>query len=495
VRALAWIFPLIRLGSIREVACPFADAGTATIVALACPYGGVVSRAMPRLTQAPVRYARAAGVNIAYQVLGDGPIDIVYVPGLLNLIEATAEEPAIERHFERMTSFSQLVIFDKRGTGLSDRVPAEEMADPARRMEDLIAVMDAVGVQRATLFATADGALVALRFAARCPERVQALVILEGTAKWVAGEGYDAGVPVDLIPPAEIWDELWGSETDPLVVEMVAPSVAADPRWRRVLGRMQRRAGTPAAARLYWETTMLGEDVRDVLSEIAAPTLVMHSAGDTVVPVAQGRFLAAGIEGARFVELPGADHFHWFTNGDAVADETQAFLTGSRSAVAGGRRLATVLFTDIVGSTEQARRLGDARWRDLLEDHDRLVRRHLARYGGQDIKFTGDGFLAHFEDPLPALACAQELCLAVKDIGLEIRAGMHTGHVELRGEDVVGMAVNVAARVLAQAGPSEVLVTRTIKDLLAGSGPTFVSRGVHQLKGVPDTWELYALEA
>jgi class 3 adenylate cyclase len=218
----------------------------------------------------------------------------------------------------------------------------------------------------------------------------------------------------------------------------------------------------------------------------------MHSVGDTLVPVAQGRFLAAGIEGARFVELPGADHFPWFLNGDAVADETQAFLTGSRGAVAGGRRLATVLFTDIVGSTAQADRLGDARWRDLLEDHDRLVRRHLARYGGQEVKSTGDGFLALFEDPLPALACAQELCLALKDVGLEMRAGMHTGHVELRGDDVAGMAVNVAARVLTQAGPSEVLITRTIKDLLAGSGPNFVSRGVHQFKGVPDTWELYA---
>jgi pimeloyl-ACP methyl ester carboxylesterase len=340
---------------------------------------------MASLAHAPVRYARAGGVNVAYQVIGEGPIDIVYVPGLLNLIEATAEEPAIERHFERMASFSRLVIFDKRGTGLSDRVPAEEMADPARRMEDLIVVMGAVGLQRATLFATADGALVALQFAARYPERVQALVILEGTARWLAGEGYDAGVPVELMPPAEMWDEFWGSETDPLVVDLVAPSVAADPRWRSVLGRMQRRAGTPAAARLYWMTTMLSEDVRDVLSRIAAPTLVMHSADDMLVPAAQGRFLAAGIGGARYVRLPGADHFHWFTNGDAVADETQAFLTGSRGAVAGGRRLATVLFTDIVGSTDQAGRLGDARWRDLLEDHDRLVRRNLIRYGGQEI--------------------------------------------------------------------------------------------------------------
>ena len=447
---------------------------------------------MASLAEAPIRYARAAGVQVAYQILGHGPIDIVYVPGLLNLIEATAEEPAIERHFERMTSFSRLVIFDKRGTGLSDRVSAEEMADPARRLEDLIAVMDAVGLPAATLFATADGALIALQFAARFPERVQALVILEGTAKWVASQGYDAGVPLALMPPAEIWDEFWGNETEPQVVDLVAPSMAADARWRRVLGRMQRRAGTPAAARLYWETTMLNGDARGWLSAIVAPTLVMHSAEDQLVPAAQGRFVAAGIEGARYVEFPGADHFPWFTNGDAVADETQAFLTGSRGAVAGGRRLATVLFTDIVGSTEWAGRLGDARWRDLLEDHDRLVRRQLARYGGQEFMFTGDGFLALFEDPLPALACAQHLCGAVRDIGLEIRAGMHTGHVELRGDDVAGMVVNVAARVLALANDSEVLVTRTVKDLLAGSGPTFASRGIHDLKGVPDAWELYA---
>jgi class 3 adenylate cyclase len=448
---------------------------------------------MVSLAQAPVRYARAAGVNVAYQILGDGPIDIVYVPGSLNLIEATAEEPAIERHFERMTSFSRLVIFDKSGTGLSDRVSAEEMADPARRMDDLIAVMDAVGLKQATLFATADGAFVALRFAARYPERVQALVILEGTARWVADEGYDAGVPVELVLPAEAWDEFWGSESDPLSVDLLAPSVAADPRWRRVLGRMQRRSGTPAAARLFWETTYLDGDVRDLLSEIAAPTLVMHSAKDRLIPAAQARFLAAGIKGARYVELPGADHFVWFTNGDAAADETQSFLTGSRGAAAGGRRLATVLFTDIVGSTDHAGRLGDARWRDLLEDHDRLVRRQLARYGGEAIKFTGDGFLALFEDPLAALACAQDLCLRVTEIGLELRAGIHAGRVELRGEDdVAGMAVNVAARVLALAGHSEVLVTRTVKDLLAGSGPPLISHGVHQLKGVPDTWELYA---
>jgi class 3 adenylate cyclase len=291
-----------------------------------------------------------------------------------------------------------------------------------------------------------------------------------------------------------VWDEFWGNETEPHVVDVVAPSVAADTGWRKVLGRMQRRAGTPAAARLYWQTTMVKGDVRHLLADVRAPTLILHSAEDVIIPAAQGRFLGANIEGARFVELPGADHFHWFTNGDKVADEIQWFLTGSRGSDTGGRRLATVLFTDIVGSTAKAGELGNARWRDLLDDHDRLVRRHITRHDGQAIKFTGDGFLVLFADPLAALTCAQDLATSVKDLGFEIRAALHTGRVELRGEDVSGMAVNVAARVLAEAGASEVLVTRTVKDLLAGSGPTFVARGSRELKGVPDVWELYAVE-
>jgi class 3 adenylate cyclase/pimeloyl-ACP methyl ester carboxylesterase len=446
------------------------------------------------LAEAPVRYARAGDVNVAYQVLGEGALDIVLIPGLLNLIEATAEVPALERYFNRMTSFSRVVMFDKRGTGLSDRVPATDMADADRRLEDLLAVMDAVGLERATLLATADGAHVALLCAARHPERVQALIIVQGTARWLAAEGYEAGVPPEMASNRAVWDEFWGNETEPHVVDLVAPSVAADTGWRRVLGRMQRRAGTPAAARLYWQTTMVKGDVRHLLADVRAPTLILHSAEDVIIPAAQGRFLGANIEGARFVELPGADHFHWFTNGDKVADEIQWFLTGSRGSDTGGRRLATVLFTDIVGSTAKAGELGNARWRDLLDDHDRLVRRHITRHDGQAIKFTGDGFLVLFADPLAAVTCAQDLATSVKDLGFEIRAALHTGRVELRGEDVSGMAVNVAARVLAEAGASEVLVTRTVKDLLAGSGPTFVARGSRELKGVPDVWELYAVE-
>jgi class 3 adenylate cyclase len=443
------------------------------------------------LAEAPIRYARVGGVNIAFQVLGDGPEAIVYVPGLLNLIETTSEVPALERHFDRVTDFSTVVMFDKRGTGLSDRVPAAEMADHAARLEDVMAVMDAAGLERANLFATADGALVAIECAALHPERVSALIILQGTARWLTGEGYPAGVPEELAAPPEIWDEHWGNEEQPHVVEQVAPSAAADPWWRTVLGRIQRRAGTPRAAWLYWNATMVNGDVRELLPRVRVPTLIMHSAGDVIIPVAQGRFLAENIAGARFVELPGADHFHWFINGDRVAEETRTFLTG-RGAAFGGRRLATVLFTDVVGSSERAAELGDAKWRDLLENHDRLIGRAAARHGGRVIKSTGDGLLVLFDDPFAAVSCAREVSHAVDQLGLEIRAGVHSGLVELRGEDVSGIAVNVAARVLAEADASEVLVTRTVKDLLAGSGGSFHARGARRLKGIPDSWELYA---
>ena len=447
---------------------------------------------MAALRDAPIRYARAGEVNIAYQVLDGGPVDIVYVPGLLNLIESIAEEPALERHFERMATFAKVVIFDKRGTGLSDRVPVDETADVETRLADISAVMDAAELSHAALFATADGAIPAILFAARHPERVDALVILEGTARWLGADGYDEGFARDPTPPLELWNERWGDEIDPFLVEENSPSMAHDQRWRRVLGRMQRRAGTPSAAYSYWQT-FAKSDVRSALQEIRAPALVMHAASDVLMPVGQGRAIAAGIPGARFVELPGADHFHWFTNADRVAAETQELLTGARGGAGGARRLSTVLFTDIVDSTARAGELGDSRWRDLLSSHDRLVRSYLDRYGGQEVKFTGDGVLALFDDPQTALECAGALTIAVRDLGLEIRAGIHTGMVEMRGDDVGGMAVHVAARVLATAGASEVLVTRTVRDLLLGLDVKLESRGAYDLKGVPEHTELYAL--
>jgi class 3 adenylate cyclase len=441
---------------------------------------------------APVRYASAGEVNVAYQVFGAG-VDLVYVPGLLNVIEAAAEEPAVERHFERMASFARVALFDKRGTGLSDRVSAEEMADLGSRLADLTAVMDAAEMSSAALFATADGAIPAILFAAHHPERVDALVILQGTARWGAAPDYPEGIPADRLQP-EVWNERWGNEANPHVVELLAPSMASDRRWRRALGRLQRRSGTPRAAYNYWQT-FARADARDALTDVRAPTLVMHAAGDRLIPVAQARVMAAQLPNARFVELPGADHFHFFTNSDRVAAETQELLTGRRGGAGGARRLATVLFADIVGSTQQLSDLGDARWRDVLSTFERLVRSSLLRHGGHEVAFIGDGFLSLFDDPAAAIDCAAELVTDVRELGIEIRAGIHTGMVEVRGDDVAGMGVHIAARVMGAAGPSEVLITRTVGDLLLGSDTQLEPRGPRELKGIPEPLELFALRA
>ncbi len=440
---------------------------------------------------APVRYVSAGDVNVAYQVFGVG-VDLVYVPGSLNLIEATAEEPAIERHFERMATFARVALFDKRGTGLSDRVSAEEMADVGSRLADLTSVMDAAEMSSAALFATADGAIPAILFAAQHPERVTALVILQGTARWGAAPDYPAGLPLELIPPVAVWTERWGNEMDPQSVELLAPSMASDPRWRRTLGRLQRRSGTPRAAYTYWQT-FAQADARQALSSVRAPTLVMHAAGDRMIPVAQARAMAEGIAGARFVELPGADHFHFFTNAGRVAAETQELLTGSRGGTGGARRLATVLFADIVGSTGHLSELGDLRWRDVLSSYERTVRSELLRHGGQEVDLMGDGLLALFDDPVGAIECGAALVDSVAEIGVEIRCGIHAGMVEIRGGDVAGMGVHVAARVMGAAGPSEVLVTRTVSDLVLGSEIDLVPRGPQELKGIPDPVVLFAL--
>lgn len=429
---------------------------------------------------------------MAYQVFGNGGVDLVYVPGQLNLIEATGEEPAIERHLERMATFARVALFDKRGTGLSDRVSAEEMADVDSRLADLAAVMDAAEMPRAALFATADGAIPAIRFAACQPDRVDALVILQGTARYLAGESYPEGFARDPTRSLDVYNEHWGNEMDPFAVRWLAPSMATDPRWRRVLGRMQRRCGTPRSARSYWQT-FAREDATDALADVQAPALVMHATGDPLIPVGQGRALARGIAGARFVELPGADHFHWFTNADRVAAETQELLTGSRGGAGGARRLATVLFIDIVGSTERLSEVGDTRWRDVLGRYESLVRSHLVRHGGQAVSFIGDGVLALFDDPVAAVDCAAELTNAVRELGLELRAGVHTGVVEIRGQDVAGIGVHIAARVMAAAGASEVLVTRTVSDVLLGTGTRLDPRGAHELKGVSERLELFAL--
>ena len=437
-----------------------------------------------------VRYVTVGDVNVASQVRGGGDLDVVYVPGLLNLIEATEEEPAIARHLDRMAAFSRMVTFDKRGTGLSDRVSPAEMADRERRMDDLAGVMGAVGLEACVLFATADGTLTALEFAARHPERVRALVLWAATARMLTTEGYEPGLPPEAHPPLEQWQARWGNEDDPMALEILAPSMQDDPRWRVALARMERRAATPRAAHAYWQTIM-DTDVRDLLADIRAPTLVLTAEHDRLIPAVQGRFVADRIDGARHVEVPEGEHFFWFQDGDAVTQHVEEFLTGGRRGPAGGRRLATVVFGDIVGSTEIAGRLGDARWRDLLESHDRIVRHELQRFGGEEVKFTGDGFLALFDVPDAAIDCAAATIEAMAPLRLELRVGVHCGTVEMRGADVAGMAVNVAARLLGHGGASEIVVTRTVKDLLAGGGRAMAPLGRHELKGVPDEWELY----
>ena len=427
---------------------------------------------------------------MAYQVLGNGPLDIVYVPGLLNLIEAGAEEPALARHLDRLTAFSRVVLFDKRGTGLSDRVPADEMADAQRRLDDLIGVMDALGLASAVLLATADGTAIATRFAARhraaCMPRA-----LRRERRMLAARA---------MTPACHPRHAAGRASGGSMGQRRAPDgrrgARAEHAARQALGaalaRMERRAATPRAAHAYWQKAGVEADVRDLLADVKAPTLVIHAAGDLLVPVAQGRFVAQAISGARHIELAGGEHFFWFQDGDVVTQHVEEFVTGGRSRHVGGRRLATVVFGDIVGSTGTAARLGDARWRDLLESHDLLVRRGLRRFGGEEIKFTGDGFLALFDATDSAVDFSSAMISEVTALGVELRVGLHTGTLELRGGDVAGMAVNVAARLLGHATGSDIVLTRTVRDLLGGAH-LMTPLGRKRLKGISDEWELYRI--
>jgi class 3 adenylate cyclase len=436
----------------------------------------------------PVAYARSAdGVNIAYQVMGDGPVDAVAAPAFLHLIDAAHDVPALARHYERLAGFCRVIAFDKRGVGLSDRVATSEMLRLDNRLDDLRAVMDAAGSERAAILGGGDGCQIAITFAATYPGRVSALFLGSPTAKYLWAPDYAEGIPPHHLVPEKVWMERWGNDSAPLSVETLAPSVAADPRWRAMLARLQRRAGTPSSACRYWNCAFAETDIRDLLPAVQAPTLVAHVRDDRVFPIAQGRYVAQGIEGAQFVELPGADTLYWFENGDRVAELLEELVTGALARPRNDRRLATLLMTDIVNSTVTAANLGDSRWRELLDSHDIESRRTIERYGGRVVKFTGDGYLAR------GIEAALELIAVIADLGIPIRAGVHTGSVEVRGDDIGGVAVNTCARVQALARPSETLVTRTVKDLVAGTGFSFSERGTHELRGVPDTWQLFAV--
>lgn len=434
-------------------------------------------------------YTRSGNVNIAYQVVGDGPTDIVYVPGWVSNVELMWDDPGFARFLRRLSSFARLITFDKRGTGLSDPVPLDNLPDFDTRMDDLRAVMDAAGSRSATIFGHSEGGTLSILFAATHPERTDGLILAGSYAKRIRSDDYPwAPTAEERAREIEHVAEAWG-QTDWL--EEAAPSRSHDPAFQAWFSRYLRMSASPGAAAALLEMNSAA-DVRGALAAVTAPTLLLYRQDDEDVNVEEGRYIADAIEGARLVELPGADHVFWAGDFEPLLQEIEEFVTGRRGSSDPERRLTTVLFTDIVDSTQHAAELGDLTWRRLLERHNRLVRDELARWGGVEISTTGDGFLATFDGPARAINAALSIAPLVSDLDLQVRCGVHTGMVEVVDDDVAGLAVHIGARVgsLAQAG--EVLVSSTVKDLVAGSGFTFEDRGTHILKGVPDEWRVYA---
>ena len=436
------------------------------------------------------QYARSGDVSIAYQVVGDGPIDLVLVLGFATHLELQWESPPFARFFERISSFSRLIMFDKRGTGLSD--PVADVATLEQRIDDVRAVMDAVGSERATLFGISEGGPVSVLFAATHPGRVSNLVLHGAMGRTTEAPDYPWASPAEALreSAAEFIAPYWGQQADGMV-ELFAPSWADDPQAVEFTARMERSAASPAMIQQIFEM-FLDIDVRAILPTIQVPTLVIHRHGDRVVNRRAGKELAAQIPGAQYVELPGIDHLPWAGDSDAVLGEIEQFLTGTRSVPEPDRVLATVMFTDIVGSTEQAAAFGDARWREVLVAHQVAVRDELRLFRGHEVKTLGDGCLATFDGPARAIRCGQAIAEAARSLDLEVRIGLHCGEVELMDEDVGGIAVHIAARVGALAGAGEVLVSSTVKDLVAGSGIQFEDRGAKHLKGISDEWRLFA---
>jgi class 3 adenylate cyclase len=436
-----------------------------------------------------IAYAKSRGLNVAYSLAGDGPIDLVLVPGFVSHLEAGFELPAIERAVRRLTRFARVISFDKPGTGLSDPIDGPQTLE--HRMEDLTAVLDSAGAERAALFGISEGAPMSALFAATHADRTQALIMYGSYARGSATDDYPWAPEWDQVEAAaQMIDTEWGKG---LWLDVYAPSVAADPEFARWWSHYQRVAASPAMAKAV--VRLAAEiDIRDVLPAISAPTLVLHRSGDFLWPVEGARFVAESIPGARLVELAGEDHFPFAGDVELLLDEVESFLTGTRHAPESDRRLLTVLFTDIVESTEQLAQLGDRRWRGLLERHDALIRAELKRHGGREIKTTGDGFLATFEGPARAIECAQAIVAGAGSLGIGIRAGVHTGECEVVGDDVAGMAVHIGARVGALARSGEVCVSGTVKDLVVGSGIEFSERGTRELKGVPGEWPIYRVE-
>jgi len=435
-------------------------------------------------------YAWNEGVAIAYQVVGSGP-DILLAPGSITHLDVLWDAPRVHRFLTRLAGYSRVILMDPRGLGLSDRLTAVPTMD--ERVADLLAVLDAAGSERATLFGNADTGPPSIAAAAEHPERVDGLILFGTYAKASASDDYSLGwTEEEYASFRDFVKDEWGEWGSAAGIDRVAPSLAGDEAFRDWYATLMRLGASPTAVLLLVEMTW-GVDVRPLRPRVALPTLVMHRLGDPVNPVALGQYVAARIPGARWVELPGEDFVLWAGDTDTLLDEIEEFMTGRRGGAAPTRVVATVMFTDVVGSTDRARALGDRAWADLIESHDARVRAELRRFGGREIDTAGDGFLASFDAPTSAIRCAAAVLASVGEMGIGIRVGLHTGECEVVGDKLRGIAVHVGARVASTAGPGEVLVSQTVKDLVAGSDIVFDDLGAHRLKGVPGEWRLYAV--
>jgi class 3 adenylate cyclase/pimeloyl-ACP methyl ester carboxylesterase len=437
------------------------------------------------------RYVKPRGRYVAYQIFGEGPRDILFVPSWASNLDAMWDEPSCAYFFNRLARIGRVICFDKRGSGVSDPVTLTSLPTLEEWMDDAVAALDVAGSKSTVLVGDTEGGPMAMLLAATFPQRVRALILVNSFARWRRAPDYPIGMPdATMARLIELYEKHWGQ--DPNMLPLTAPSVAADERMREWFTRYQRLAMPPGAATRMYES-VVHLDLRSILPAISAPTLVLHRRDNQHYRLAFGQYLAEHIAGAQMVELPGADCYPFHTpECDSVLEEIQGFLTGVREGTPGDRELATVLFTDIVGSTDLAAKLGDARWVEVRAAHNALIRRNLAAFRGREVDQTGDGFLATFDGPARAVHCAMQIRDGAQSLGLAIRAAVHTGEIERRNAEIAGIAVHLAARILSLAEPSEVLVSRTVTDLVVGSGIAFDDRGARALKGIAGRWHIFS---
>lgn len=444
-----------------------------------------------QIEQPETKYAKSGDLNIAYQVVGDGPVDLIFVPGWVSNIEYSWEHPSYAKFYNRLASFSRLILFDKRGTGLSDRVADSELPTLEQRMDDVRAVLDTVNSERAVVFGFSEGGNMSVLFAATYPERTIALITFGIFACRIWSEDYPWAPKLEQRKEwLDSLEEKWGGPVD---IETLAPSAAHDKRFRDWWATYLRRSASPKAV------VAIGKmnshiDIRNILSTVRVPTLILHRSGDKEVNIEEGYYIRDRIPGAKFIELDGEDHFPIVGDFDSILNEVEEFITGVRPTKEPDRVLATVVFTDIVGSTDLIEEMGDRKWKNLLEDHRLLIRERLREYRGNEIETIGDGFLATFDGPARAIKCSSAIIESMKEIGIELRVGVHTGECEILGDGIAGIAVHIAARVASKSNASEVVVSRTVKDLVAGSGIQFEDRGYHALKGIDERWHLFTVK-